>query len=75
MFSKLVQMDFKNLQINYKDKRQLFNMVKKSVFETVTSLHTDTFSYDIYDGLRNYSAIYHHFFFFFICSEFCHTLE
>ena len=51
----------KNLQINYKDKRQLFNMVKKVVFETVTSLHTDTFSYDIYDGLRNYSVIYHHF--------------
>ena len=61
MFSKLVQMDFKNLQMNYKDKRQLFNMVKKSVFETVTNLHTDTFSYDISDGLRNYSAIYHHF--------------
>ena len=36
-------------------------MVKKVVFETVTSLHTDTFSYDIYNGLRNYSAIYHHF--------------
>ena len=54
-------MDFKNLQMNYKDKRQLFNMVKKFVFETVTNLHTDTFSYDISDGLRNYSAIYHHF--------------